>query len=265
VIFADYTSTSAKLLAVFDYHPAGGVRYDGSSTRFPEADPLAAEELAKVGKPGNVGAAVAWPRQIPEGESALFGEHRALYKFPISEEWTRWKKANEVWMDQATFAAFIQDNLLTVADPTNPKDRARAVQATLEIKKFATASRLLRLSRDLKINVDMKIKQTINLASGEVQLVYEETHTDGSADTAAPVDVPGGFLLHLPVFVDSAPFEIVALLRYKKSGPGVSFQYSLYRLDQVFELAIKDEAQRVKMETGLPVLLGRPGPDNDRE
>lgn len=257
VIFADYNTKSARLLAVFDYHPIGGVlRGTTVEEATVKAEPqLTGEALAKLNEPGNAGAAVSWPKQLPEEVSADFCQFRAAYEFPVSEEWIRWRDMNEKPFTQEAFAQFIEDNIMSVAAPYRALERARQIAAQLNIT-YCDAARLMSLSRELVVTAESKYTQIVNQQTGETKISFEEVH---EGEGGATLDIPGGFLLNLPVFVDSQPFQIVARLRYRKAGQKITWHYSIYRMDQVFELAIKDEAMRIKKATGLPVLLGRPG------
>jgi hypothetical protein len=264
VIFADTTQASARLLAVFDYHPRGGVGGIEPS-KLPEvptgADALTSTALAKLGT--EACAAIEWPPQLPLKDSARWGEHRALYEFPISDEWKRWKALDGVFQKQDDFAQFIRDNVLSVGAPEKAKDKARDIADTLEIK-FCTAQRLMSLSRGLRVHANVDYEEKVNLQTGEASLFFKEEHTDENGEK---LDVPGGFLIHIPIFTDAPAWQLTALLEYRRSADKrLAWRFKIYRADQAFEAAVKSEAERVKKAVGLAVLLGKPGgkkPDTD--
>ncbi len=46
-----------------------------------------------------------------------WGEHRAIYRFPLSEEWKIWMAQNKRPMDQGAFAIFIEDRIIDLIAP----------------------------------------------------------------------------------------------------------------------------------------------------
>ena len=180
-------------------------------------------------------------------------DHRAVYAFPLSDEWVAWSKLPE-WFTQAEFAAFIEDRILDVMDPTKAgavaKELAESVGTTL-----ASPAKLLELSRGLQVNVDARVAQSVRLDSGEGQLIFKEEHKD---ENGAPIKFPGAFCLAIPVFRLGPPYSVPVRLRYKVSGGRVSWQLALQRVDHVFESAIAEAGHSVGDVTSLPVFRGRP-------
>jgi hypothetical protein len=77
IIFADDNRTSPKLTSVLDYNPSGP------------------------------------PGRTP----ADFGQHRAVYAFPLSDEWKAWTKVNKNQMNMVQFAEFLEDRIIDVLAP----------------------------------------------------------------------------------------------------------------------------------------------------
>jgi hypothetical protein len=204
---------------------------------------------------------------------ARHGDHRALYEFPFSDQWVEWIKQNEEDMDQADFAAFIEERASDIAMP-DPQllgiikagamggdfgDRTATEQlaylANLLGGEFATPNRVVELSRGLQINEQSVVKNVVNLASGEVQIQWETQHQDGSGQ---PIKVPNLFLINIPLFVNSAVYRIAVRLRYRKIGPKLTWSYQLYRHDLTFQAAFKEACTKAQTETALPLYLGTP-------
>lgn len=185
---------------------------------------------------------------------ASFGDHRGVYRFPLSDEWTAWQRSNECKFSQEDFAAFIEDRILDVADPTKAGasvlDFCQTVGATL-----ASPSRLMDLSRGLQVHVSAKAVQVTNLSTGEGQITYTEEHKDGAG---GHLGVPGAFLLQIPVFRGDAPYQVPVRLRYRLRDGVITWFYSLYRTDRVFEHAFVLAIQRAAEATGLPLFIGTP-------
>ncbi len=183
-----------------------------------------------------------------------FGRHRGVYDFPLSEEWTRWTKAQHAPMQQRTFAEFIESNILNVADPETAGGGAKTFATALACE-FASPARLMELSRGLSVRVNSKVANAINLSSGEGQLVYGNEHTD---ERGQPLKVPGAFLLALRVFRGGAVYQVPARLRYRVKEGEVTWSFELWRTDRVFEDAFLEARDKVAAATGLPVFVGTP-------
>lgn len=184
--------------------------------------------------------------------SPRYGTHRAIYSFPLSDEWKAWTGKDAVSMTQGDWAAFIEDH---IADLSAPLDGERSEYERLFQTKIATPAELVTLSRGLQISVESKVRDFRTLQSGEVEISYEEVHKDGSGQKLV---VPGLFVLNIPLFVDAERTRIIARLRYRKANSSVVWFYQLYRAKQEFRAAMRLEAERVAAETELPLFEGVP-------
>lgn len=182
-----------------------------------------------------------------------FGEHSALYRFPVSDEWKAWAAVNGQPLSQGEFAAFLEDRIGDVAEAA--VDSPVAALATRLGMECASASRLLELSRGLTVHEASKISQSTRLASGETQFVFETEHND---QYGAPLKVPGIFSVALPVFDGGDLFQLAVRLRYRvKSGQLIWF-FEIHRADQVFRLAVDEAVERAAEELQLPLFYGTP-------
>jgi uncharacterized protein YfdQ (DUF2303 family) len=216
-LFADGTDGSPALIGVINYHRAGA----------------------------------------ETGDEARFGDHRVVYRFPLSDEWAAWTANNGQRMSQADFAEFLENRILDVAPPPSEK---KADDPLAEIAKtlggtFASASRLLELSRGLAISAKINAKGAINLSTGEAQITFDETHADGRG---APLKVPNLFAIAIPVFRQGAVYRIPVRLRYRLLAGAVSWSYELYRADKAFDHAFREAASKAQKDTGLPLFYGTP-------
>lgn len=183
-----------------------------------------------------------------------FGKHRAKYAFPLSDEWQAWTAANDRGMDQAAFAAFIEDRIADLADPAGALPSAVEAGKLLGVQ-FATPARVMELSRGLQVNVESKVGASVNLSTGEGSITFQEANTDA---TGAPLLIPGAFLVQLPVFRGDPVYQIAVRLRYRVQGGKITWRCVLYRTDRVFTSAFEFACNRVAKETALPVLRGTP-------
>lgn len=189
-----------------------------------------------------------------EGGHARFGQHRAQYDFPLSDEWTAWTEADGAKMSQTDFAEFLEDRIADVLAPESAGPTLKAHAATVGIN-LATPARLLELSKGLAVSVDKRVAQAVNLSTGESQFNFVETHNDKDG---APLKVPNGFAIGVPVFRNGVRYPVPVRLRYRITGGSVVWTISLSNTDKYFEDAISEAAELVADKTTLPVFRGRP-------
>lgn len=220
VVFANDSRDTPSLTAVLDYHPGGA-------------------------------AADVDPR---------FGKHRSTFSFPLSDEWKAWAEGNAQAMPMADFAAFLENRIIDVlyiipGEDELPEDVRRLIDTLGGGDTVATPNKLMELARGLQVNENAVVQEAVNLASGEGIVRFQAEHTDASG---APLKVPSLFLIGIPVFRNGPLYRIVARLRYRKTGGRLTFWYELWRTDRTFDHAFAEAVERVKVETDLPVLLGKP-------
>ncbi len=184
-----------------------------------------------------------------------FGQHRAKFAFPLSDEWKAWNGSNKKAMAMIEFAAFLEDRIIDVLDdPTDlPEDMQRFVTAIGG--NIASPTKLMETAVGLKVHEKSNVGETVNLASGEGEISFVSTHTDGAGK---PLKVPNLFLVGIPVFKNGPAYRIAVRLRYRKRDGGLTFWYELWRQEPVFDHAFGEALERVRTETGLSVLLGTP-------
>lgn len=199
------------------------------------------------------------PTHLAEGTGdkgqPRFGDHRAIYAFPVSEEWLAWTRGNGKQMSQEEFAAFVEDRIGDVADPGQASGTlADFFRAKLGVE-FATPARLMELSRGLSVRVGQRVRNAQNLATGEAQVQFIEEHAD---EAGVPLKIPGAFVLAIPVFQFGAPYQVAARLRYRLAGGSINWFYELHRADRIFDHAFKEACDTAQERTGLPLFIGSP-------
>lgn len=166
---------------------------------------------------------------------AQFGQHRAIYPFPTSEEWRAWMSITDKPLSQEKFAEFLEERLVDVVDPTKASDLSAAIKHITDLDlKLATPNQLLELSRGLQINVESKVVSQVNLASGEKAVSFEEKHDVPGKQ----MKVPGGFAIGIPVFDAGDVYPIAVRLRYRMDGGKLIWRLVPHRPDVVFRMAI---------------------------
>lgn len=234
-LWCDVNMSEPSLQAVLDYHEASNRPPIDVTHGEGEAD----HALIEIGEPK--------PR---------FGEHRTLYKFPLSPEWQAWTGANKKPMSQSDFAAFLEDRILDVID-RQASDLSPRMQdmAKLLGGNFASPGRLIDLSRGMVVHSNERMKQAINLDTGESSIQYEVSNTD--ADNK-PLKVPNLFLIAIPIWRSGAAYVLPVRLRYRAREGAVHWHYEIAYMQESFEAAVKDAAAKAQAETGLPLFYGRP-------
>jgi hypothetical protein len=228
-IFAVDTIDAPSLLAIYDYNEATIV------------------DILDSDKPA---ARTGTPR---------FGQHRAFYSMPLSDEWKAWQRiagASSQWLSQREFAEALEDRAIEILAPSDVPSKTKDEAAKLGIEP-AGPSTMLSLARGLFVNAERKLGSAQNLSTGESKLVFEETHT--TTDSAGTkVTVPSGIVIAIPVFRDDLAYPMIARVRYKAEGPNTKWKLSLHRSDVAFRDAFYEVAKTVKQKTGLPLFYGTP-------
>lgn len=187
--------------------------------------------------------------------SPRFGDHRAEYAFPISDEWKAWTNKKDA-MGLADFAEFLEEHVGDIVDPTTlPKESATLAEAKQLGITLATPQALMETSRGLTIHVKAGITNATRLSSGETQVDFKEEHQ--GADGKALV-VPGGFAIAIPVFRLGTPYLLLVRLRYRVDGNKVLWFFAISKVAKSFETAITKVCEQATAGTELPLFYGSP-------
>lgn len=192
--------------------------------------------------------------EAPGETTARFGQHRAEYRFPLSDEWKAWSARSLATLTQSAFAEFLEDRAVDVIEPKRASTSTSELCASLDLA-LASPARIMELSRGLAVRVNSKIAAAVNLASGEGQFTYATEHQD---EQGASLKIPKGFLISLPVFEKDAPYQVLVRMRYRVKDGHVAWTLAPHDLPRIlshaFDLAAKNAAQ----STGLPLFFGSP-------
>lgn len=182
----------------------------------------------------------------PPGFQAVFNDHgaepawkdyRATYACPLSVEWQTWTKSSGRQMNQADFAAFIENNLPDIAIPP--------------------AADMLEISRSLEAKKKVNFASGIRLSNGQNELTYEE-QISGSA-AKGKLQVPEEFTVGIPVLEGGINYAVVARLRYRiADGGALTMWYELIRPHKILEDAAHAVWTEIQEKTGLNVFNGKP-------
>lgn len=181
-----------------------------------------------------------------------WGKHRARYTFPITDEFKVWIEKNGKGMEQAEFAAFLEEHAAELSAAYPPE----AVEyESLFKEKFATPADLIALSRSLEVFVGARVKRQERLSSGERTVEFVEEHTNTKGEK---VEIPGLFMVSVPAFVDGENVRIPARLRYRIQSGSIVWSYQLYRWQFWLRDQVKNDLATVADKTALPTFEGSP-------
>ncbi len=185
---------------------------------------------------------------------AQWGQHRGLYRFPLSEEWRAWTGLSARGLDQTAFAEFLETRIADVIDPK------RAGEGLADLVQdqglgLASPSRILELSKGLTVRVNSRVAAAVVLASGESQLSYATEHQD---DKGQPLKVPTAFAIAIPVFERGDVFQFLVRLRYRVVQSSVTWILSVHNTERALAVAFEEACTTARDETGLPLFFGAP-------
>lgn len=190
----------------------------------------------------------------PGSARAGWGDYRAVYTFPLSDEWRAWTQVAGVVLGQDAFAEFLEDRIADVSGPGAVGDGARHLAERLETE-IATPAQLMALSRGLTVNVGRRVTNAQALSSGEAQIAFTEEHSDTSGQ---PLRVPAAFEIAIPVFEDGGAWQLPVRLRYRVNGGSISWRLQPYRMAETLRGVMRIACEQAASETGLPLYWGAP-------
>ncbi|WPZ23143.1 DUF2303 family protein [Sulfitobacter faviae] len=193
--------------------------------------------------------------------------HRAIYNFPLSEEWKAWIGVAGKPLEKDDLGEFIEANAKDIMDPTaailaakesdkNQPWENRLIQTAHQIEgRYGQLTQLLQMSRQFQVYETSNLKVTSNRDTGEseIQFLNEHKGADGK-----PLQIPNLIIIAIPVFMGGAPYRMPVRFRYRKMGGAVRFILSIYNPEKAFEAAFKEAVAEATEKTELPIFKGEP-------
>ena len=199
-----------------------------------------------------------WLRAVIDYHDLLrnprFGAHSVRYEFPLSPEFLAWRGVSGRKLDQTQFAEWIEDHIHELSSPT--VDEENEFEKALGLK-FGLPHELVKVARGISIHAAVKVANIQTLATGEAQMVYEETHDVKDSDRK-PIKVPGLVLVSVPLFYGGDMVRLPFRLRYERVGGAVVWKFLAFRLDRILLGALEGEFEKAIEGTGLPAFRGTP-------
>lgn len=232
-LFAKPDMTAPTLTCIADYHEAGPVDVED-----PAGDP-----------------------------SARHCHHKAVYNFPLSEEWKAWVQVSDQPLDKDEMGEFIEAHAKDVFDPTpvildgkisdnNQPWETRLIETAKRIEgRYGQLTQLLAMSKKFQVHETSNLTVKTNRDTGEQEVQFLNEH---AAPDGQPLNIPNLIIIAIPVFMGGAPYRMPVRFRYRKIGGTVKFILSVYNPEKAFEAAFKEAVEKATEETGLPTFMGSP-------
>ncbi|KAB6714300.1 DUF2303 family protein [Roseobacter sp. TSBP12] len=233
VLFANPDMTAPKLTCIADYHAMGPV--DVTST---SGDP-----------------------------TARHCHHRAIYDFPLSDEWVAWMKISDTLLEKDDLGEFIEAQAKDIMDPTpailsgRESDEFqdwenRLIQTAQKIEgRFGQLGQLLAMSKQFQVYEASNLTVSTNRDTGEAQVQFLNEHKDADGQ---PLRIPNLIIITIPVFMGGAPYRMAVRFRYRKMGGSVKFILSIYNPEKAFKASFSEAVDIATEQTGLTTLMGAP-------
>ncbi len=193
--------------------------------------------------------------------------HRAIYDFPLSDEWKAWMAISGQPMDKDDLGEFIEANAKDIMDPTpavlklsasekNEPWENRLILTAQQIEgRYGQLSQLLAMSKKFQVFETSDLKVSTNRDTGEAEIQFLNEHKDADGK---PLNIPNLIIIAIPVFLGGALYRMPVRFRYRKSGAQVKFILSIYSPDKAFDAAFDEAISEAEQATELPVFLGSP-------
>ena len=184
-----------------------------------------------------------------------WGQHRAAFTFPLSDEWRAWTGMHDRPLDQTTLASFIEDHATDLMNPELPA----ALDAALKLRninlKIGDVTEVLSVSRGLQVRSEVEIKTSEKLATGETTFMYDESLR---GEKGKPLTIPAAFVVAVPVFQGGPKFALPVRLRLRVKGAQVEWRLVLLDTAATLREAVLEASASVAEKTGVPLIEGNP-------
>ncbi|MGJ8529665.1 DUF2303 family protein [Maritalea sp.] len=204
----------------------------------------------------------------PKGDkTARHCHHRAVYDFPLSEEWKAWMAISGELLEKDDLGDFIEANAKDIMEPTpavlagiekdsNKPWENRLIETARQIEgRYGQLTQLLAMSKQFQVYETSDLKVSTNRDTGEPEIQFLNEHKDAEGK---PLNIPNLIIIAIPVFMGGAPYRMPVRFRYRKVGGSVRFILSIYNPEKAFEAAFKEAIDEATTATELPTFLGKP-------
>lgn len=199
--------------------------------------------------------------------SARHCHHRAIYDFPLSEEWKAWMGVSDEPLRKDNLGEFIEAQAKDIMDPSpailkggvsdkNQPWENHLIETAQKIEgRYGQLTQLLAMSKQFQVHETSNLTVKTNRDSGEQEIQFVNEH---KAPDGKPLQIPNLIIIAIPVFMGGAPYRMPVRFRYRKLSGEVQFILSIYNPEKAFEAAFKEAVEMATTKTGLPTFMGTP-------
>lgn len=166
-----------------------------------------------------------------------FGGHRLVLGLRRTKAWQQWLALDGKFVDQDTFANFLEDQLPYLVDPD--------------------AATMLEIAQSIKATTKAEFQSSSRLQSGERKFAYVED-TKGSAGAKGDLAIPETFKIAVPPFEGADAYSMTARFKYRLGGGNLSLGFKLEQPEERAKAAFADVLGAIAADIDTPVLNGTP-------
>lgn len=159
--------------------------------------------------------------------AAAWGDHRAVYVFEETPEWTEWLENDGKRIGQIELGEFIEDHVQQIVEPT-PASLLKIVEQFTETRTATFVS-------------------GVQVQSGAVKLQFMEDARQGE------FTIPPAIKLALKPFKYGPSYEVTAKMRYRIQEGRLVIWYDLMHTDKVLDDAVEDFIKQFRAAAAIPV------------
>lgn len=168
--------------------------------------------------------------EASDGFGPGWQKHKLTLTLEHTKAWLAWAEKDlgtnpRGWMDQQTFAEFIEDRALDVVEPDH--------------------ARLIELATKFEATTKVEFGSAVRLDNGEVKFEYTET-VGPRKGNKNEIDLPKELKLGLRPYVGGPIYWVFASLRYRIRPEGLVLGYALLRPENILEAAFADIVTEIR-------------------
>lgn len=207
------------------------------------------------------------PTNLTGDPSARHCHHRAVYTFPMSDEWKAWTAVSGKPLEKDELGEFIEEQAKDIMDPSpaiismkegtkNEPWENRLIQTAAQIEgRYGQLTQLLAMSKQFQVFESSDLEVKTNRDTGEATVHFMNEHKDAAGK---PINIPNLLIIAIPVFKGGALYRMPVRFRYRKSGPKISFILKIYNPEKAMQAAFDEAVATATVGTELPIFKGSP-------
>lgn len=170
-----------------------------------------------------------------EKDKPSWNSHTSEYPCPSSMEWKKWVEKNGQWMRQQEFAAFIEDRVTDIIEPSG--------------------ATMLEMANEFHATTSVNFSSVIRLDNGNRQVNYQE-ETEAKAGQKGKLVIPEKFMIKIPVFRNGIRYEMAARFRYRVNEGKLAITYEIIDIEKIMLNAAREVMESIGKETEIQVFVG---------